>query len=42
LALDAAEEKYLKEGDGSADCILVEDEEGCVPTMSESVVTCGN
>jgi hypothetical protein len=40
LALDATEEEDFKEGNGSADCVLIENEEACVPTMSKSVVTC--
>lgn len=40
LALNAAKEEDLKESDGSTDGIFVENEEGCVPAMSESVVTC--
>lgn len=40
LALDAAEEEDLKESNGSTDSIFVENEEGCVPAMSKSVVTC--
>jgi hypothetical protein len=40
LALNTAEEEDLKESNGSTYGIFVENEEGCVPAMSESVVTC--
>ena len=40
LAFDAAEEEDLEQSDASTDCILVENEEGYVPAMSECVVTC--
>jgi hypothetical protein len=39
LALDAAEEEDLDEGNGSTNGILIKNEEGCIPAMAESLVT---
>lgn len=39
LTLDAGEEEDLNESNASADQILVENEEGCEPAVSEGVVT---
>jgi hypothetical protein len=39
LTLDAAEEEDLDEGNGSTNGILIKNEEGCIPAMTEGLVT---